>query len=86
MMPMRLPPARIVRVGPPPDVHGHLRHARVPMLPQLGDYLVVDDDDVPPVLAEVLDCNRAGELRLRLLPGRPDSHPEFRSRRTPTAV
>jgi hypothetical protein len=56
------------------------------MLPQLGDYLVVDDDDVPPMLAEVLDCDRAGELRLRLLPGRPDSHPEFRSRRTPTAV
>jgi hypothetical protein len=47
---------------------------------------VVGDDDAPPVLAEVLDCNPAGELRLRLLPGRPDSHPEYRSRRTPTAV
>ena len=70
----------------PGVVHGHLRHARVPMVPQRGDYLVVGDDDAPPVLAEVLDCNPAGELRLRLLPGRPDSHPEFRSRRTPTAV
>jgi hypothetical protein len=33
----------------PGVVHGHLRHARVPMDPQPGDYLIVGDDDAPPV-------------------------------------
>ena len=44
------------------------------------------DDDSPPVLAEVLDRSATGELRLRLLSGRPDSHPVFPTRRLPTAV
>ena len=70
----------------PGVVHGQLRHARVPMDPQRGDYLVVGDDDEAPVLAEVLDRSPTGELRLRLLPGRPDSHPEFLTRRVPTGV
>ncbi len=56
------------------------------MDPQPGDFLVVGDDDSPPVLAEVLDRKSTDELRLRLLPGRPDSHPEFQTRRLPTAV
>jgi hypothetical protein len=70
----------------PGVVHGHLRYVRVPMDPQRGDFLVVGDDDSPPLLAEVLDRSATGELRLRLLSGRPDSHPEFRTRRLPTAV
>jgi hypothetical protein len=70
----------------PGVVHGHLRHARVPMDPQPGDFLVVGDDDSPPVLAQVLDRSATGELRLRLLSGSPDSHPEFQTRRSPTAV
>jgi hypothetical protein len=56
------------------------------MDPRAGDYLVVGDDEAPPVLAEVLSRETDGELRLRLLPGRPESHPEFRSRRVPTGV
>ena len=39
----------------PGVVHGHLPHARVPMDPHRGDFLVVGDDDSSPVLAEVLD-------------------------------
>ncbi len=70
----------------PGVVHGHLRHARVPMDPQPGDFLVVGDDDSPSVLAELLDRSATGELRLRLLPGRPDSQPQFQTRRLPTAV
>ena len=70
----------------PGVVHAHRRHARVAMDPRAGDYLVVGDDEAPPVLAEVLSRETDGELRLRLLPGRPESHPEFRSRRVPTGV
>ena len=70
----------------PGVVHGHLRHARVAMDPRAGDYLVVGDDEAPPVLAEVLSRESDGELRLRLLPGLADSHEEFRSRRVPTGV
>jgi hypothetical protein len=70
----------------PGVVHAHLRHARVAMDPRAGDYLVVGDDEAPPVLAEVLSRETDGELRLRLLPGRPESHPEFQSRRVPTGV
>jgi hypothetical protein len=67
-------------------VHAHLRHARQAIDPQAGDYLVVGDDDAPPLLAEVLSRDPSGGLRLRLLPGRPDSHPEFRNRRQPSGV
>lgn len=70
----------------PGVVYGHLRHARIPMDPQRGDFLVVGDDGAPPVLAEVLGRTATGELRLRLLPGAPDTHPEFRTRRQPTAA
>lgn len=70
----------------PGVVHGHLRHARIPMDPRRGDFLVVGDDDAPPVLAEVLDRAPTGELRLRLLPGAPDAHAEFRTRRQPSIV
>jgi hypothetical protein len=70
----------------PGVVFGWLRHARVAIDPRAGDWLVVGDDDSPPVLAEVLSCSPDGGLRLRLLPGRPDSHPEYRSRRQPSAV
>jgi hypothetical protein len=70
----------------PGVVHAHLRHARVAMDPRAGDYLVIGDDEAPSVLAEVLSRETDGELRLRLLPGRPQSHPEFRSRRVPTGV
>jgi hypothetical protein len=70
----------------PGVVHAHLRHARVPIDPRVGDYLVVGDDEAPPLLAEVVGRDAGGALRLKLLPGRPDSHPEFRSRRHPTAV
>jgi hypothetical protein len=67
----------------PGVVHGHVRHARVPIDPRIGDYLVVGDDNAPPVLAQVLGREAGGGLRLRLLPGRPRSHPEYFSRRTP---
>lgn len=70
----------------PGVVHGHLRHARIAMDPQPGDYVVVGDDEAPPVLAEVVGRETDGELRLRLLSGRPESHPEFNSRRLHTAV
>jgi hypothetical protein len=68
----------------PGIVTGHLRHARLPLDPHAGDYLVVGDDEVPPALAEVLSREADGALRLRILPGRPDSHDEFHTRRAPT--
>jgi hypothetical protein len=68
----------------PGIVTGHLRHARLPLDPHPGDYLVVGDDEVPPALAEVLSRESDGTLRLRILPGRPDNHEEFRTRRLPT--
>lgn len=70
----------------PGVVHAHLRHARVALDPRPGDYLVVGDDEAPPVLAEVLGREPDGELRLRLLPGRPESHVEFRTRRVPSVA
>lgn len=68
----------------PGIVTGHLRHARLPLDPRAGDYLVVGDDEVPPALALVLGRDADGTLRLRILPGRPESHKEFRTRRAPT--
>jgi len=68
----------------PGIVTGHLRHARLPLDPHPGDYLVVGDDEVPPVLAEVLSREADGTLRLCILPGRPENHDEFHTRRLPT--
>jgi hypothetical protein len=68
----------------PGIVTGHLRHARLPLDPHQGDYLVVGDDEVRPALAEVLSRAPDGTLRLRILPGRPESHDEFHTRRLPT--
>jgi hypothetical protein len=70
----------------PGVMHVQLRHARLPIDPRVGDFLVVGDDDAPAVLAEVIGREADGELQLRLLPGRPDSHREFQTRRQPTAV
>jgi hypothetical protein len=70
----------------PGVVHGHLRHARVAIDPHPGDYLVVGDDEDPPVLAEVLSREPSGELLLRLLPGRPESNSHFMNRRISTGV
>ncbi len=68
----------------PGIVIGNLRHARLPLDPHPGDYLVVGDDEVPPALALVVSREADGTLRLRILPGRPDRHDEFRTRRIPT--
>jgi hypothetical protein len=70
----------------PGVVHAHLRHARVPLDPWPGDYLVVGDDDVEPALAEVLDRRESGALRLRLLPGPATSHRGLLTRRHPAAT
>lgn len=67
-------------------VHADLRHARVLLDSRPGDFLVVGDDDAPAVLAEVLRRGPGGELELRLLPGRPELRPEFRTRRQPSSV
>lgn len=53
----------------PGVVHAHLRHARVPLDPRPGDYVVVGDDEIEPALAEVLSRSEVGDLRLRMLPG-----------------
>lgn len=68
----------------PGIVMAHLRHARIPLDPLPGDYLVVGDDETPPALAEVLSREPGGTLRLRILPGVPDSHAEFHTRRLRT--
>lgn len=68
----------------PGIVTGYLRHARIPLDPHPGDYLVVGDDEVPPALALVVSREMDGTIRLRILPGRPDSHDEFVTRRVPT--
>jgi hypothetical protein len=70
----------------PGVVHAHLRHARVPLDPRPGDYLVVGDDEIEPALAEVLSRGDSGGLRLRLLPGPATSHPELLTRRQPAAT
>lgn len=64
-------------------VHAHLRHARVPIDPRHGDYLVVGDDEIEPALAEVLSRSGSGALRLRMLPGSASAHPELLTRRQP---
>ena len=56
-----------------------------PLDPHPGDYLVVGDDEVPPALALVVSREADGTLGLRILPGRPDRHDEFRTRRPPDA-
>lgn len=45
---------------------GHLRHARVPLDPRPGDYLVVGDDEAPPTLALVESRDPDGTIRLRM--------------------
>jgi hypothetical protein len=67
----------------PGVVTGHLRHARIPIDPHPGDYLVVGDDDVAPALALVVSRESDGTIRLQILPGRADSHEEFATRRMP---
>ncbi|MEO7837354.1 MAG: hypothetical protein ABIS21_06905 [Acidimicrobiales bacterium] len=67
----------------PGVVHAHLRHARVPLDPRPGDYVVVGDDEIEPALAEVLSRSEVGELRLRMLPGPATSRPELQNRRQP---
>jgi hypothetical protein len=67
-------------------VQAHLRHARLPLDPHSGDWLVVGDDEAPPLLAEVLSRDSDGSLRLRLLPGKPEDHAEFHTRSIPTVV
>lgn len=65
----------------PGVIHAHLRHARVPIDPRTGDYLVVGDDEIEPTLAEVLTRSESGGLRLRMLPGPASSHRELHSGR-----
>ena len=69
----------------PGIVTGDLRHAVDSLLdPWPGDYLVVGDDEVPPALALVVGREPDGTVQqLRILPGRPDSHEEFATRRIP---
>ena len=68
----------------PGIVTGHLRHARIPLDPHTGDYIVVGDDEVPPALALVVGRDGDGTVRLRILPGRASSREEFKSRSVPT--
>jgi hypothetical protein len=70
----------------PGVVHAHLRHARVPVDPRPGDYLVVGDDEIDPALARVISRDESGALRLQLLPGPATSHPELYSRRQPVSA
>ena len=65
----------------PGVTHAHLRHARLPIDPQPGDYLVVGDDDIEPALAEVMSRSVTGELRLRMLPGAATNYPVLLCRR-----
>ena len=67
----------------PGVVHAHLRHARIPIDPCPGDYLVVADDEIEAALAEVLTRSESGALRLHVLPGTASSHTELHSRRQP---
>lgn len=64
----------------PGIVTGNLRHARIPLDPRPGDYLVVGDDEVPPALALVLGREPDGTIQLQVLPGSADSHEEFTTR------
>ena len=50
----------------PGVVTGNLRHARLPLDPHPGDYLVVGDDEVLPALALVVSREANGTLRLRI--------------------
>ncbi|HVE46553.1 MAG TPA: hypothetical protein VNA57_07380 [Acidimicrobiales bacterium] len=70
----------------PGVVHAHLRHARVPLDPRPGDYVVVGDDEIEPALAEVLSRSDVGNLRLRMLPGPAKNRPELQNRRQPAAT
>ncbi len=70
----------------PGVIHAHLRHARVPLDPRPGDYVVVGDDEIEPALAEVLSRSEVGDLRLRMLPGPAKNRPEFQNRRPVAAT
>ncbi len=48
----------------PGVVTAHLRHARIPLDPRPGDYLVVGDDEVEPAVALVVSRESDGTLRL----------------------
>ncbi len=47
----------------PGIVTGHLRHARIPLDPHRGDFLVVGDEEVSPALAEVVSRETDGTVR-----------------------
>ncbi|MEJ7583584.1 MAG: hypothetical protein WKF43_05720 [Acidimicrobiales bacterium] len=66
-------------------VHAHLRHARVPLDPGTGNFIVVGDDEIEPALAEVLSRSVSGGLRLRMLPGPASSHHELHGGRRQAA-
>lgn len=66
----------------PGVIHAHLRHARVALDPQPGDYLIVGDDEIEPAFAEVLTREESGGLRLRLLPGPASRHRELHRRQS----
>lgn len=68
----------------PGIVTGHLRHARIPLDPHPGDYLVVGDDEVPPALALVVGRDPDGTIRLKILPGPAAFHEAFATRHVPT--
>lgn len=70
----------------PGIVHAHLRHARVPLDPRPGDYLVVGDDEIEPALAQVVTRDELGALRLRLLSGPATARPELHTRRQPVVT
>lgn len=57
----------------PGVVTAHLRHARVPLDPRPGDYLVVGDDEATPALALVLDRDPDGTVRLRIPVANPET-------------
>lgn len=70
----------------PGVVYAHLRHARIPLDPRPGDFIVVGDDEMEPALAKVLSRDDSNVLRLHLLPGPATSHREFHGRRQPVAA
>ena len=67
----------------PGIVTGHLRHARVPLDPRAGDYLVVGDDGLAPALVLVVSRDADGTIQLKILSGPFASHEEYRTRRLP---
>jgi hypothetical protein len=62
--------------------YGHLDDAAPGVQVEVGNYLVVGDDDADPGVAQVVEVRANGVVLLRVLPGHADMHRQLLHPRT----